>query len=31
MMQALEWEIPARQSEADLPQADDVRITDLAP
>jgi putative SOS response-associated peptidase YedK len=31
MMQALEWGIPARQSEADLPQADDVRITDLAP
>jgi putative SOS response-associated peptidase YedK len=31
MMQALEWGIPVRQSEADLPQADNVRITDLAP
>ncbi|ACK52010.1 protein of unknown function DUF159 [Methylocella silvestris BL2] len=31
MMQLLEWGIPARQSDADLPQADDVRITDLAP
>jgi putative SOS response-associated peptidase YedK len=31
MMQALEWGIPARQSEADLPRADDIRITDLAP
>ena len=31
MMQLLEWGVPARQSEADLPQADDIRITDLAP
>ena len=31
MMQLLEWGIPPRQCEADLPQADDVRITDLAP
>jgi putative SOS response-associated peptidase YedK len=31
MTRALEWGIPARQSEADLPQADDIRITDLAP
>jgi putative SOS response-associated peptidase YedK len=31
MMQLLEWGIPKRQSEADLPQADDIRITDLGP
>ena len=31
MMQLLEWGIPPRQSEADLPQADDIRITDIAP
>ncbi len=31
MMQLLEWGIPPHQSAADLPQADDVRITDLAP
>jgi hypothetical protein len=31
MMQLLEWGVPARRSEADLPQADDIRITDLAP
>jgi putative SOS response-associated peptidase YedK len=31
MMQLLEWGIPGRQTEADLPQADDIRITDLAP
>jgi putative SOS response-associated peptidase YedK len=31
MMQVLEWGIPARQTAADLAQADDVRITDLAP
>jgi putative SOS response-associated peptidase YedK len=31
MMQLLEWGVPARQSEADLPRADDIRITDLAP
>ena len=30
MMQLLEWGVPPRQSEADLPQADDIRITDLA-
>ncbi len=30
-MQLLEWGAPTRQSEADLPQADDIRITDLAP
>src|SRR5450631_1798884 len=31
MMQLLEWGVPARQSEADLPQADDIRITDPGP
>jgi putative SOS response-associated peptidase YedK len=31
MMQLLEWGVPARQTAADLPQADDIRITDLAP
>ena len=30
-MQALEWGIPANQSEADLPQAADVRVRDIAP
>jgi len=29
MMQALELGIPSRQSELDLPQADDVRINDV--
>ena len=29
MMQLLEWGVPAYQSEADLLQADDIRITDL--
>jgi hypothetical protein len=31
MMQALELAIPNHQSEADLPQADDVRINDTGP
>jgi putative SOS response-associated peptidase YedK len=31
MMQLLEWGVPSQQSAADLPRADDVRITDLAP
>src|SRR5580700_1763308 len=31
MMQALELVIPSRQSELDLPQADDVRINDIGP
>jgi len=31
MMQDLEWGIPTRQSDLDLPQADDVRIRDVAP
>jgi hypothetical protein len=31
MLQALELAIPAPQSEADLPQADDVRINDIGP
>src|SRR5579872_6091339 len=31
MMQDLEWGIPTNQSELDLPQADDVRIRDVAP
>ena len=31
MMQALELDIPTQQSELDLPQADDIRINDLAP
>jgi putative SOS response-associated peptidase YedK len=31
MMQALELAIPNHQSEADLPQADDVRISDTGP
>jgi putative SOS response-associated peptidase YedK len=31
MMQALELAIPPRQTELDLPRADDVRINDLAP
>jgi putative SOS response-associated peptidase YedK len=31
MMQALELGIPSRQSELDLPQADDVRINDTGP
>ncbi len=31
MMQALELAIPTRQSEFDLPQADDVRINDTGP
>ena len=31
MMQALELEIPSRQTELDLPQADDIRINDTAP
>jgi putative SOS response-associated peptidase YedK len=31
MMQALELAIPGRQSDADLPQADDVRINDTGP
>jgi putative SOS response-associated peptidase YedK len=31
MMQALELAIPTRQSEFDLPQADDVRINDIGP
>lgn len=30
-MQALEFRIPAHQTELDLPQADDVRIGDMAP
>jgi hypothetical protein len=30
-MQALELVIPSRQSELDLPQADDVRINDIGP
>jgi putative SOS response-associated peptidase YedK len=31
MMQALELGIPSRQSEHDLPQADDIRINDVGP
>jgi putative SOS response-associated peptidase YedK len=31
MMHALELEIPSRQSELDLPQADDIRINDTGP
>lgn len=31
MMQALELGMPERQSKADLPQADDIRIGDLGP
>jgi putative SOS response-associated peptidase YedK len=31
MMQALELAIPIRQSEFDLPQADDIRINDIGP
>src|SRR6516225_3366957 len=31
MMQALELESPSRQTELDLPQADDIRINDTAP
>jgi putative SOS response-associated peptidase YedK len=31
IMQTLELAIPARQSEVDLPQADDVRINDIGP
>lgn len=31
MMQALELEIPTRQTELDLPQADDIRINDMGP
>jgi putative SOS response-associated peptidase YedK len=31
MMQALELGIPSRQSEHDLPQADDIGINDIAP
>jgi putative SOS response-associated peptidase YedK len=31
MMQALELRIPSRQSELDLPQADDIRINDTGP
>jgi putative SOS response-associated peptidase YedK len=31
MMQALELDIPAQQSELDLPESDDVRINDIAP
>jgi len=31
MMQALELTIPSRQSELDLPQADDIRINDTGP
>jgi putative SOS response-associated peptidase YedK len=31
MMQALELGIPSRQSEHDLPQADDIRINDIGP
>jgi putative SOS response-associated peptidase YedK len=31
MMQALELGIPTEQSEADLPQADDIRINDIGP
>jgi putative SOS response-associated peptidase YedK len=31
MMQELELEIPAHQTELDLPQADDIRIGDLGP
>ena len=31
MMQALDLTIPSRQSELDLPQADDIRINDVGP
>ncbi|WP_205800151.1 hypothetical protein [Microvirga terricola] len=31
MMQALELGIPTNQSEADLPQVDDIRINDMGP
>jgi hypothetical protein len=31
MMQTLELRIPSRQSELDLPQADDIRINDTGP
>jgi putative SOS response-associated peptidase YedK len=31
LMQALEFGIPTQQSELDLPQADDIKINDLAP
>ncbi len=31
MMQSLELNMPAHQSELDLPQADDVKINDMAP
>jgi putative SOS response-associated peptidase YedK len=31
MMRALELRIPSRQSELDLPQADDIRINDTGP
>ncbi|MBB3147640.1 hypothetical protein FHS21_004064 [Phyllobacterium trifolii] len=31
MMRRLELGIPAHQSELDLPQADDIRVNDMAP
>ena len=31
MMQDLEWGVPTRQSEPDLPRADDIRINDRGP
>jgi len=31
LMQQLEWQMPAQQSELDLPQADDIRIGDTGP
>ena len=30
-IEALEWSMPAAQAERDLPQADDIRIRDIAP